>query len=549
MRRPRFASVASFVPILALASSMSLVTALPAFACGGFFCSNSPVDQNAERILFEVHPPPVGVTAVVEIAYTGDPGDFSWIVPVPETPTLDVVPVSTLRLLDSATAPRIIPPPVTCSGEDGFFQSGGSADAGSPEASPEGAPPDVTVEDLPVVGAFDPEVISSEDPQALIDWLNTNGYLITPAMEPFVAQYVEQGYKFLGLKLTPDSGISDIAPIKFSCPTGEMPLVPIRLTGVSAEPDMGIMVFVAGSQRYAPQNFRNILVDTEQVQFDPRRGTSNYYPLVSWLLDNEGGKAFVTEYANTTANTQELVDRANLFTPDAEESRAYITNVLSSFQYVTRLYSRMSGWEMTDDPVFAPSPGPSVDRDHDLSGRPPIEVCSDTFEPVPCGNTYCGVNSMCATTAGGADGCLCAAGTVARQITSPVGANRALTQAVTCQDRELNLLAEADIGDPCAGYSCGDNGACEAINGFPTCACDSGFAAIVDPSRRRLLCLAVQSQYAPEQLLWIERPADFDGGAAATCACVSASTSMPANASLALVMLIGLSTFIRRRRG
>ena len=82
----------------AIACTTAMLAPSPATACGGFFCSNSPVDQNAERILFEVHEPPVGVTAVVEISYTGDPDAFSWIVPVPETPTLDVVPVSTLRV-------------------------------------------------------------------------------------------------------------------------------------------------------------------------------------------------------------------------------------------------------------------------------------------------------------------------------------------------------------------------------------------------------------------------------------------------------------------
>ncbi len=126
MKRTLLPTFASLAPAVALVATGVVVAPTDADACGGFFCSNSPVDQNAERILFEVHEPPVGVTAVVEIAYTGDPGDFSWIVPVPETPNLDVVPTSTLRLLDAATAPNIIPPPVTCDGDDNFFpRSGG----------------------------------------------------------------------------------------------------------------------------------------------------------------------------------------------------------------------------------------------------------------------------------------------------------------------------------------------------------------------------------------------------------------------------------------
>ncbi len=407
----------------------------------------------------------------------------------------------------------------------------------------------MVVEDLPQVGAFEPEVISSDDPGALIEWLNDNGYLITPAMEPFVEQYVAEGYKFLGLKLTPDSGVSDIAPIKFTCPNGEAPLVPIRLTGVSAEPEMGVMVFVAGNPRYAPQNFRNLLVDTAQVQFDPRVGTSNYYPLVSWLLDEAGGKAFVTEFAGNTSEVQPLVDNAFIGNPvDEPEAREYVNGVLDEFSYVTRLYTRMSGWEMTDDPFFAPSPGGDISRTHDLSGRPPVEICSDVFEPVPCGNTYCGVGSQCATTSDGIDGCVCNEGTVARAITAPVGAGRALTQTVTCQERELNLLSEADIGNPCDGFSCGDNGTCEAINGFATCSCDAGFAAVTNFNQPNgVRCSAVQSTYAPEQLLWTEVPRDF-GGRSFLCNCIDSANKGVFGAGSMFGLLFGLGFMLRRKR-
>ncbi|MCP4499530.1 MAG: DUF2330 domain-containing protein [Deltaproteobacteria bacterium] len=523
------------------AASAALLTPTAALACGGLFCSNSPVDQNAERILFEVHEPPLGVTAVVEISYTGDPGSFSWIVPVPETPTLDVVPVSTLRLLDAATAPNIIPPPVTCEGGDDDFRAGGiDMEANAPNAAD-----GVVVEDLPQVGAFDPEVISSDSAQAVIDWLNDNGYLITPEMEPFVAQYVDDGYKFLGLKLAADQGVADISPIKFTCPGGEMPLIPIRLTGVSAEPEMGILSFVAGNDRYMPQNFRSLEVNTDQVQFDPATQTSNYYPLVSWLIDQEGGKAFVTEYSDSTTSTQSLVDNAFIGNPaDDAESREYLRGMLSEFSTITRMYSRMSGWEMSDDPVFAPTTLGAVSRIHDLSDRPPVEVCGGDTERVACGDTYCGVGSMCATTTDGVDGCVCNENAVARQITAPVGAGRALRQTVTCQETDLNLLSSASIGDPCEGFSCGANGSCMAVNGFPTCGCDQGFAAVVNFSQPRgVSCVAVERVFEPSQLLWEERPAGLGG---ALCECVSA-TKTPGGL-LALGLLFGFGTLLRPRR-
>jgi len=539
----------SHLPVLAAALVVSAHLYAPAAdACGGFFCSNSPVDQNAERILFEVHPPPEGVTAVVEISYTGDPDAFSWIVPVPETPVLDVVPLSTLRLLDSATQPRIIAPPTTC--ENGRDEPLASADgAGEPAPSPD-AEPGVVVEDLPQVGAFDPEVISSEDPQALINWLNDNNYLITAGMEPFVEQYVNEGYKFLGLKLAPDQGVADISPIKFTCPSEMMPLVPIRLTGVSAEPEMGILTFVAGAERYAPQNFRNLEVNPEQLQWDYNSRTSNYYPLVSWLIDQEGGKAFVTQFSDSSDETQSLVDNTFLpLTPeDDDASREYLRGVFDEFSTITRLYTRMSGWEMDDDPVFAPaaSLGP-VDRTLDLSDREPVEICGDVEVPlaVPCGDTYCGEGAMCASTVEGRDGCLCGDGSVARQITAPVGAGRALRQTVVCQDASLNLISAEDLFDPCDGFTCGDNGSCVGVNGFPTCRCDTGFAAITNFSQPRgVSCVATGDVFEPTQLDFVETNT---GGSSnpAVCECSSSSET---STLLGLGLLLGLGVGLRRRR-
>ena len=51
-------------------------------ACGGLFCGNTPVDQTAERILFEVNDDNT-TSAVIEIQYQGRAEDFSWVIPVP----------------------------------------------------------------------------------------------------------------------------------------------------------------------------------------------------------------------------------------------------------------------------------------------------------------------------------------------------------------------------------------------------------------------------------------------------------------------------------
>ena len=41
----------------------------------------------------------------------------------------------------------------------------------------------------------------------------------------------------------------------------DQPMVPIVLTSVAAEPEMGVLVFVAANQRYEADNFENLVVD------------------------------------------------------------------------------------------------------------------------------------------------------------------------------------------------------------------------------------------------------------------------------------------------
>ena len=137
----------------------------------------------------------------------------------------------------------------------------------------DGLHPDVEVIDLPQVGPYEPELVSSEDPGALIVWLNDNGYVITPEMYPFVAQYVASGMVFLGIQLAPEpqSGVFSIKPLNLTY-HGTTPMVPLTLSAVSAEPEMGFVVFIAGEDNYEADNYLSLDVDTDLLHADPRTG-------------------------------------------------------------------------------------------------------------------------------------------------------------------------------------------------------------------------------------------------------------------------------------
>jgi hypothetical protein len=550
---------------LPAALAFSLVQLVPAQAdaCGGFFCSTGPVDQAEESILFEVETDGT-INTVVQVGYNGDPGDFSWVIPVPEVPEIDVVPALTLDILNQWGKPQIIGRPLvydSCESYEDFAASGygcgptapsyaGNADALEGEVPPSEQERGVDIVELPRTGPYDDiVVVSSNDPQELIGWLNDNGYIITPAMEPLVIEYVSEGQKFLALKLAPDVGVQDIQPIKFSCP-GEFPTIPIRLTAVAASPDMRILVHVVGDERYRPINYPRVELDKNMVRTDIWGWRNNYEAVVAMQVDEAGGRGFLTEMAGDAAEIRESIDNVSAGGDDESAAQAYLVDLLRRRPYLTRMYTRMSASEMTDDPSFAPG-GADVEGKIDLSDRGPVDACTPHIESEPeCGFTYCGRNGRCGVTESGDEGCICNTGMVARQVFEPTQQNP--VAIVACQDPIEDLIGTPDqIGDPCDGFSCGDEGTCLPVNGFPTCSCNEGFTAVSDPSRPGgVRCDATRVSFDTarlgEEVIIGDPPAGNaeEAGIWQHPSCTSSSTSRP----LELAMLGGLLLLLSGRR-
>jgi hypothetical protein len=528
---------------LALAVIALVPAALPtpADACGGFFCGQQPVEQNAERILFEVGED--SVTAVIEITYAGDSDDFSWILPLSGdlVGQLELVPEGVLSLLEVATVPQIIPPRTTCStpappfgafSESSVMRVGMSDDGG------------VDVTELDRVGPFEPVLVESDDPTALVTWLNDNGYIVTPAMEPFMDDYVARDFSFLAMQLAPGAGVQDIAPVQVTY-SGTEPMIPLMLTSVATGPETGVLSFVAANTRYEARNYANLEVSTDELKADPLSGRTNYYPLISKMIDDAGGRAFVTEYAGSSTEAVALVQNVFLASDDAQESTAWVQSLLTRRTTITRMFATMGGWEMTQDPSFQPSAGGSVSRTLDLTDQPEVEVCgpgnaADAAD-VPCGTTYCGVGALCATTEEGSDGCVCGEGQTARSVLTPSAPGAAPTSTVVCQQADFEFMADV-VGtpegpaDPCFANTCGENGTCVQVNGFPSCRCDEGFAAITN-GVGGTTCSTALATYEASQLLWPT------GCSEAGC---SLTDDSPSGALLAL--LLSLAVLPRRRR-
>lgn len=335
-----------------VAIAVFLASTQPAWACGGFFCTTTPVDQNAERIIFTQNGDGT-VSAYVQIEYTGSAPDFSWILPLPEAIDAESVQVpedamTAFRELEVATDPVIMAPPRP------------SCVPPPPPMAVAAAPASVEVFASGEVGPYGFDVVGSDDPDALVTWLRENSYRVTAEMEPLIDVYVDEEFVFLAMKLRPDKGAQDVEPVKVTYPS-ERPMIPLRLTAVAANPDMAVMVWIYGEHQAVPMNYAKMTIANDELTFSDW-GSNDYRQLMGQKADENDGKAFITEYA---APTSEL-----------RVTHPLLRELSRRFTYVTRLNTVISPEEMTVDPIFDYNPQlTDVSNIRDLRGMTGLYRC------------------------------------------------------------------------------------------------------------------------------------------------------------------------------
>lgn len=349
-----------------LAALTTLTLHHAADACGGTFCSNSPIVQNAERVLFIRGGGDGGAgvgenTAVVQIQAQGDDPSFAWVVPLESVPR-DIHEESTsiFGVVDQATQPRYIfanrqqfSPPGS-----GFGCGADSATAASVPGARESS--GVRVWASGETGMFRYDVVSSDDPSALRTWLNDNRYLTPPEALPIIAEYVGERKYFLAVRLSAVQGVSSflVSPLAFTY-TGRSPCVPLRLTRIATTPTLPVLTYIISDTRAVPSNFAQTAVsDAEVARLGPSRFgvTVPYDQVVTAAVRDAGGRAWITEYAG----------------PLPESARRFFTvplqNLIPARPYLTRMYTTVGVAAMDRDPEFSFVSGlPDVSNVHDLS--------------------------------------------------------------------------------------------------------------------------------------------------------------------------------------
>lgn len=289
------------------AAALLLLLMLPvqSSACGGFFCQLVPINQAAEQIVFRQDGDQI--TAMVQIQFQGNAEDFSWVVPVPATPTFDVGSNTAFTDLEIATRPQFN---LTRSGQECVIDQDFEQ---LPVASEGGVVPDsddsgVVVEDVQDVGGYEVTVISGDNAESISQWLIDNGYDLTATGEELLAPYVEEQMKFVAVKLQQNRGLGSIQPLILKYQS-DKPVVPIRLTAVAALEDMGVLIWLLGDSRAVPENFLHVTPNYTRLNWfaGTRNAYGSYQSLITDAMNEAGGQGFATDFAGRINNLLESI--------------------------------------------------------------------------------------------------------------------------------------------------------------------------------------------------------------------------------------------------
>jgi hypothetical protein len=108
-------------------------------------------------------------------------------------------------------------------------------------------------------------------------------------------------------------------------------MIPIVLTSVAADPDMGVLVWVLGQSRAIPRNYFHTIINDALINW--LDAGSNYVEVITRAVDEaDGHHSFVTEYAGSCAPMVDLLDYPGRF-GDLNELRT-ITDAIAYVDYL-----------------------------------------------------------------------------------------------------------------------------------------------------------------------------------------------------------------------
>lgn len=242
--------------------------------------------------------------------YRGDASEFAMVVPVVDIPVREQINVANPALvdhLDEYTAPRLVEyydeNPCERRVYRKMAMSGATIIPPPPMSDMREEAEDlgVTIEAEYEVGEYDILILSAEESDGLITWLNQEGYRIPDGAEDVVGAYLKRGMKFFVAKVNLErhDGSAMLRPIQVAYEDDDF-MLPIRLGTVNAEGKQELFVFaITREGRVETTNYKTVkLPSNMDVPIYVKDEFGEFYKaMFAHQTEKRNGKAVFMEYA------------------------------------------------------------------------------------------------------------------------------------------------------------------------------------------------------------------------------------------------------------
>ena len=317
-----------------------------------------------------------GNTTAITMAsdYEGEPKEFAVVIPVPtfiERKQIGVVDMKTIDHLDGYTAPRLVEyhdgdpctpllmPMVRRGAVPTAAPSGGLAQVASRYRG-------VTVEANYDVGEYDVSILSAQESDGLVNFLNDNGYRIPAGADAVLGSYIKQKMRFFIAKVNLDRmaklGNSYLRPLQVRYETPKF-MLPIRLGTVNANGPQDLIIYaLTRNGRVETANYRTVKLpsDINVPLFVKDDFPTFYKSMFDKAVARENMRAVFVEYAWDMAwcdpcaadplSNKELVELGARWI--ASDDDKPFRSAQGANAYVTRLHVRYDAQSFPEDLVL-----------------------------------------------------------------------------------------------------------------------------------------------------------------------------------------------------
>jgi len=242
--------------------------------------------------------------------FKGDVEDFAVVIPVPtfiERGQINVGDRAIVEHLDAYTSPRLVEyfDPDPCmrvyrermSAQDAALPAATQAEADAARSK------GVTIEAQYTVGEYDILILSAEESEGLIEWLNDNGYRIPDGADRVVGSYLKQDMRFFVAKVNLEeqakTGYSYLRPLQVAYESNRF-MLPIRLGTLNAVGKQELYVYaLTRTGRVETTNYRTVKLpsNTEVPVFVKEEFSDFYRDMFRQQVQKENERGVFLEYA------------------------------------------------------------------------------------------------------------------------------------------------------------------------------------------------------------------------------------------------------------